>query len=297
MPAPVEFGIVPPLPSLTAPPSPVTVKPPARPGVVEDDAVDRAVGRDALEGDVRRRRWSVLADRHRGAGGRGRSLLPAPVTVTVPPPVALSPAPLVVTMSRPPPSTSAPVLPTIVDRGGRAGRDQAAAGRRSRRRDEPVTSTPPPLWTPVIVVAPVTVKLPPTPARSIAPPVEPVEAALFSVTLSVPPWSMSMIWPAPDAADVGDGRACRPCRRRPRCRRRWCCRCRRPETLLFWASRCRVGAAGGDDGRPERAVGDADQDLVVEQVDAVRLGIGAGAREQDRRCGRPAARPACPAPR
>ena len=42
--------------------------------------------------------------------------------------------------------------------------------------DEPVMSMPPPAWMPVIVVAPVTVKLPPTPSRSIAPPVEPVEA-------------------------------------------------------------------------------------------------------------------------
>ena len=161
--------------------------------------------------------------------------------------------------------------------------------------DEPVMSMPPPLWRPVIVVAPVTVKLPPTPARSIAPPAEPSDLASLRVTLSVPPWSMSTIWPMPELADVGDG-----------------------ERADAAAAVRDVGAAGvadveardavvlGDvdavaggrlDGRPQRARGDAGQDLAVEQVDAVRLGIDAGAGRAGRRCRRPAARPACPAPR
>ena len=106
------------------------------------------------------------------------------------------------------------------------------------------------------------------------------ESALFRVTLSVPPWSMSMIWPVPDVRDVGDG-----------------------ERADRAAAVRDVGAGGvadvdardivvlgdvdavagrGVDGRPDRAGGVADQDLVVEQVDPVRLGIdaGAGAREQ-----------------
>jgi hypothetical protein len=63
---------------------------------------------------------------------------------------------------------------------------------------EAVMSMPPPLWTPAIAVAPVTVKLPVRPLRSIAPPVEPVDAALLSVMLTVPPLSTSMICPPPD---------------------------------------------------------------------------------------------------
>ena len=91
---------------------------------------------------------------------------------------------------------------------------------------------------------------------------------------------MSMIWPVPELADVGDG-----------------------EVAHGAAAVGDVGAAGiadvdardvvvlGDvdavaggrlDGRPNGAVGVADQDLAVEQVDSVRLGVdaGAGAREQ-----------------